>query len=244
MDKDRHRGWIGSPPVRAAIIGASGGIGGALAASLERIGTKVHGFARSASATHGRIDLRNEASIAAAAESLAADGPVDLVIIASGLLHCGAEITPEKSVRQIDGEALHAYFAINSIGPALVAKHFLPLLPRSSPARFAALSARVGSISDNRLGGWHGYRASKAALNMLVRCFAIELARTHKQAICVALHPGTVDTALSLPFQGNVPEGRLFSPRDSAGRLLATLSALGPKDSGGCFDWKGERIPA
>ncbi|NCQ64500.1 MAG: SDR family oxidoreductase, partial [Alphaproteobacteria bacterium] len=126
--------------------------------------------------------------------------------------------------------------------PALIAKHFLPLLPRDRRSVFAALSARVGSISDNGIGGWHSYRASKAALNMLVRNYAIELGRTHKHAVCVALHPGTVDTALSQPFQSNLPEGQLTAPAEAAGNLLRVIDGLTPEDSGHLFDWAGERV--
>ncbi|MEZ5744869.1 MAG: SDR family oxidoreductase [Sphingomonadaceae bacterium] len=135
-------------------------------------------------------------------------------------------------------------FAVNTIGPALIAKHFLPLLPRDRRAIFAALSARVGSISDNRLGGWHSYRASKAALNMLVRNFAIEVGRNNREAVVVALHPGTVDTSLSDPFQSGVPDDKLFTPAFSAAKLLDVLSSLEPQDSGGHFDWAGKPVPA
>lgn len=120
----------------------------------------------------------------------------------------------------------------------------LALMPRKERSVFAALSARVGSISDNRLGGWHAYRASKAALNMLVRNYAIEQARRAPGAICVGLHPGTVDTSLSRPFQSGVPEGRLFTPDEAAGYLLDVIDALGPDDSGRCFDWAGKQVPA
>jgi len=134
-------------------------------------------------------------------------------------------------------------YRINAIGPALVAKHFLPLLTRERKAMFAALSARVGSIEDNQLGGWHAYRASKAALNMLLKTLSIELARQNPTAICVGLHPGTVDTRLSGPFQRGVPEGKLFSPQKSARHLLNVLDTLSPEQSGQIFAWDGQRIP-
>ena len=134
-------------------------------------------------------------------------------------------------------------FAVNTIGPALIAKHALPLLRRTSRAVFAALSARVGSIADNRLGGWHSYRASKAALNMLVKNLALELARTHPQALAVTLHPGTVDTALSAPFQRGVVPEKLFTPALSAGALLQVLDGLTPAQSGGLFAWDGAQVP-
>ncbi len=168
-------------------------------------------------------------------------GALDLVIVATGVLQPDGR-PPEKSWRDLDPASLARIFALNASGPALVAKHFLPLLPREGRAVFAALSARVGSIGDNRLGGWYGYRASKAALNMLLRTLAIELARKRPDAVCVGLHPGTVDTALSRPFQRNVPTDKLFTPADSARSLLRVLDKLDPEDSGGCFAWDGQRI--
>lgn len=226
---------------RAAVIGASGGIGQAIAALLEREGTLVHRLSRSAPDGHLALDVISEGSVAAAAEILQADGPLDLVIVATGYLHQGGR-GPEKDWRQLDPEKLSRSFAINATGPALVAKHFLPLLSDDRHAAFAALSARVGSISDNRLGGWYSYRASKAALNMLIRTLAVELARKKPQALCVALHPGTVDTDLSEPFQRNVPEGKLFTAKYSATRLLDVLAALTPSQSGRCFAFDGSEI--
>jgi NAD(P)-dependent dehydrogenase (short-subunit alcohol dehydrogenase family) len=229
---------------RAAVIGASGGVGGALALALAEDGAEVFAFSRSGRAPDhaalrpGRIDLLDEASIAAAARTLAEAGPPDLVLVATGLLH-GEGVQPEKTWRQIEPNALARLFAVNATGPALVAKHMLPLLPRDRPAAFAALSARVGSIGDNRLGGWVGYRASKAALNMIVQTLSLELKRTHPQALCVALHPGTVETDLSAPFARNA---RVVSPATAAGHLLAVLAGLKPDDSGGCFAWDGQRI--
>lgn len=228
---------------RAAVIGASGGIGSALADALAAGGTEVIRLARSAAEVADRIDLLDEDSIAAAAERVGAGGPLDLVIVASGVLH-GEGLAPERSWRELSPEALARVFAVNATGPSLVAKHFLPLLPRVGPATFAALSARVGSIGDNQLGGWYGYRASKAALNMLLRTLALELARSRPEARCVGLHPGTVDTGLSKPFQRNVLPEKLFEPRYAAEQLLAVLARLRPEDSGGCFAWDGQRIAA
>lgn len=190
-----------------------------------------------------RFDLGDETSIADAAEKMR-DDPPDLVIVATGVLTLADGTGPERSFKAIDGAAMARVFAANTIGPALIAKHIFPLLPRDRRCVFAALSARVGSIGDNRLGGWHSYRASKAALNMLVRNFAIELARTHKQGVVAALHPGTVDTSLSEPFQGNVPDQQLTEPSQAAENLLSVIDGLTPEDSGGHFDWKGEAIPA
>ena len=165
------------------------------------------------------------------------------MIVATGLLH-GEGIAPEKSMRAIEGAALDRYFRVNATGPALVMRHFLPLLARDRRALFVALSARVGSIDDNRIGGWVGYRASKAALNQIIRTVSIELSRTHRDAIIVGLHPGTVDTPLSAPFQRGLADGQLTTPARSAARLIAVLDGLGTADSGGCFDWAGARIPA
>jgi NAD(P)-dependent dehydrogenase (short-subunit alcohol dehydrogenase family) len=164
------------------------------------------------------------------------------VIVATGLLHAG-ERGPEKAMRELDPAWLAETYAINAIGPALVAKHFLPIMPRTGRAVFAALSARVGSISDNKLGGWHGYRASKAALNMLMRGIAIEEKRRNDRTIVVTLHPGTVDTALSRPFQGNVQAGRLFTPDRAALQLLDTIEELKAPDSGKLFDFEGKEVP-
>ena len=225
---------------RAVVIGASGGIGAALAAALTAQGSEVYRVARSGAGSIP-LDLTDDDSIAAAAATIGADGPVDLVIVATGLLQ-SADVKPEKRWRDLDPGILAQYFAINAIGPALVAKHFLPLLAPDRRAVFAALSARVGSIADNRLGGWYGYRASKTALNMLVKTLSIELARSRPEAVCVSLHPGTVDTGLSRPFQRGVPPDRLFTPQVSAQHLLAVLDRLGPDDSGSCFAWDGLRI--
>lgn len=226
---------------RAVVVGASGGIGGALADCLQQSGTEVIALSRSATDARNKIDITDEGSIAAVAERIAQGGDVDLVFMASGYLH-GRLGRPEKSWRELSADHMAHNFAINATGPALVAKHFLPLLSRSERTAFAVLSARVGSISDNRLGGWYAYRASKAALNMLVKSLAIELARKRPEAVCVALHPGTVDTALSEPFQRNVAPEKLFLPEYSAKRLLSVLDELTPKDSGDCFAWDGERI--
>lgn len=225
---------------RAVVIGAKGGIGGALVAALATQGCEVVAFSRSAPGPQ-RIDIEDEASVADAARRVAEGGEPDLVIVATGALTIDGE-GPEKSWRALDPAHLARSFAINAIGPALVAKHFLPLLPRQGRSALAVLGARVGSIGDNRLGGWYAYRASKAALAMLVRTLAIELARGRPDAICVALHPGTVDTRLSEPFQGNVGKGALLTPSQSAESLLEVLAGLSAADSGGHFAWNHARI--
>jgi NAD(P)-dependent dehydrogenase (short-subunit alcohol dehydrogenase family) len=219
----------------AVVVGAGGSIGAALAAALAAGGR----FSRVVALSRPALDLTDEASIIRAAAALGAD-ELRLVIVASGFLH-GQGWMPEKSWRQLDAAHLAHAFAINSIGPALLLKHFLPLLPRRGKAVFATLSARVGSISDNRLGGWYGYRAAKAALNQLVHCAAIELARSHPEALCVTLHPGTVDSRLSRPFS---KAGLALQPPDQAAtRLLAAIDGLTAAQSGGFFDADGQPIP-
>ncbi|MEM8753730.1 MAG: SDR family NAD(P)-dependent oxidoreductase [Pseudomonadota bacterium] len=212
-------------------MGASGGIGAALADGLEAAGADVLRLSRA-----DGLDLTDEASVAAAAERA---GPRDLTICAAGLLH-GEGIEPEKTWRAFDPAAAAKSFAINATGPALAAKHFLPMTPKGRKAVFAALSARVGSIEDNRLGGWMSYRASKAALNQFIKTLSVELARKRPEALIVGLHPGTVDTGLSKPFQG---DRKLFTPAESASHLLKVIDGLTAKDSGGVFAWDGERIP-
>jgi NAD(P)-dependent dehydrogenase (short-subunit alcohol dehydrogenase family) len=239
------------PIRRAAVFGASGGIGAAICEALladARLERLYAGARRTVAFDDARVapftfDLTNEASIAAAAANMAVGGPIDLVFVATGVLHDGAGQGPEKSMRGLNAAAMADVFAVNTIGPALIAKYLLPLLPRKERGIFAALSARVGSISDNRLGGWHSYRASKAALNMLVRNFAIEMAGRSPETVVVALHPGTVDSALSEPFQRGVAPEKLFSPAQSASYLLDVLDELGPVDSGRLFAWDGARVP-
>jgi len=236
---------------RAAIFGASGGVGAALVTQLEKsgryefihIGARHLPSAQQPGTVPFSFDLKDEASIAQAARVIGASGPLDLVIVATGLLHRADQPMPEKSWRAIDGAAMAEMFAINTIGPALIAKHFLPLMRRDERCVFAVLSARVGSISDNRLGGWHSYRASKAALNMLVRNFAIELSVRNPQGVVVSIHPGTVETRLSKPFKKSVPQGKLFQPDQSAAHIMSVIDQLSAADSGGLFAWNGERIP-
>lgn len=235
-------------PDTAAVIGASGGIGSALCEELAARGASlVYAGSRTASGPQGAsirrftIDLTDEAAIITAAEMMRPNPP-RLVIVATGALTLPDGTGPERSYKAIQADAMAQAFAINTIGPALVAKHVLPLFDRTERCVFAVLSARVGSIGDNRIGGWHSYRASKAALNMLVKNLAIELGRTHRQAVAVSLHPGTVDTALSAPFQANLKANQLTGPEQAARNLLDVIERLGPDDSGHCFDWRGEPI--
>ena len=225
----------------AVVVGASGGIGAALVDALVEEGgfDTVHRFSRSARGDD-RLDFDDEASIAAAARRVAANPPA-LVLVATGLLHEGGHL-PEKAMRDLDAAWLARQFAVNAIGPALVAKHFLPVMPKTGRCVFAALSARVGSIGDNKLGGWYGYRAAKAALNQLIRTAAIEERRRNDRSIVVCLHPGTVDTPLSQPFQANVRPDQLFTPARAAVQLLDVIDGLKAPDSGKVFDWEGKEV--
>ncbi|WP_420564653.1 SDR family oxidoreductase [Thalassobaculum sp.] len=226
-------------PALAVVIGASGGIGAALFSALRESGrfSDVIGLSRRGDPP---LDLLDEASIRAAADHIADHGtPPRLILDATGFLH-DEDHRPEKSWRELDPDHLARAFALNATGPALLMKHLLPLLPREGKAVFATLSARVGSISDNRIGGWYAYRASKAALNQLVRCAAIELRRTHREAVCVALHPGTVDTPLSAPFAKAGLDVR--PPEVAAADLLTMIDGLTAARSGELVDQKGETV--
>lgn len=236
----------------AVIVGASGGIGHALCEALlaqPNLG-KLYALSRSGTVFNApkvqnmHCDFADEATIASAATEIAAAGQPHLIIVATGILQDDRQqLQPEKSLRDISLENFHKSYLPNLFGPALVAKHFLPLLPKDSPSLFAALSARVASIEDNEKGGWYAYRSGKTALNMILKNAAIEMARSHKHACIIGLHPGTVDTALSKPFQGFVKH-EIFSPKQAADYLLAVISQRTPADSGKVFDWKGEAIPA
>lgn len=230
------------------VLGAQSAIGNAWVQALAarpEVGT-VHAFSRSGRAFEhpkvqpGTADVTDEESLRAAAEAVGVQ--VDGVLVATGILHEGDSVQPERSVRHLEEQALVRVLQVNTVGPTLVLKHFAPLLPRDRRCVVAALSARIGSISDNRLGGWYAYRASKAALNMILRTASIELKRRYPLSLVVGLHPGTVDSPLSLPFQSSVPEGKLFTPEYSANALLQVLDRLTPEDSGGCYAWDGSRI--
>ncbi len=220
------------------VVGAGGGIGRACADHLAD-DTRYTGVLRLGRRSVPPLDLLSEPSIAAAASWAAERGDLRLVLVATGFLH-DASRRPERSWRELDADHMAHAFAVNAIGPALLMKHFCPRLPRRGRVVFAALSARVGSIGDNHRGGWHSYRASKAALNQLVRTTAIELRRHNPDSICVALHPGTVDTALSAPFEKAGLDVR--PPEVAAADLLAVIDRLEAAQSGGFFDQQGKTI--
>jgi NAD(P)-dependent dehydrogenase (short-subunit alcohol dehydrogenase family) len=222
----------------AIVIGASGGIGSALADLLDERGFDE--VVRVSRRGPVKLDLQDETSIADAARDCANRGTAEIIIDATGFLHDEGQ-RPEKSLRELDANKLARAFALNATGPALIMKHFLPLLPRDKRAVFATLSAKVGSIGDNRLGGWYGYRASKAALNQFVRTAAVEIARTHPDAVCVAIHPGTVATGLSGPFAKSGLE--VQSPAEAASAIIACLDGLSSADTGGFFDRSGKPLP-
>lgn len=218
---------------RALVIGASGGIGRALSEAFASQGWQVTGLSRSANG----LDVTREASIS---EHLGAlEGTFQRIVIATGALEIDRH-APEKALKHLSAAGMAAQFALNTIGPALVMKHAVRLLPREEASVLAALSARVGSIGDNRAGGWHSYRASKAALNQIMRGAAIELARSHRQAVCVALHPGTVATPFTEKYLGRHPA---VPPGEAAVNLLSVMDGLRPEQSGLFFDWAGKSVP-
>jgi len=227
-------------PENIVVIGSSGSIGRAIADEFASRFPSAHLHRVS---RHGdvKIDYEDEQSIESAAKVCAEMGPLDLVIVANGILHTD-DFMPERSLRELSAEKFHSVFQANAITPALIAKHFIPKLSRENRSVFAALSARVGSISDNRLGGWYAYRASKTALNMIIKNAAIEHSRRCKRSIIVGLHPGTVDSSLSKPFQKNVAENKLFTPQYSAQKLIDVLDELTPEQTGKCFAWDGQEV--
>lgn len=231
------------------VIGSSGAIGSALVdrLSIKYPHARVYAFSRRASEfsqpnVHWlEIDYDSEESIAGASQKVWQGGVLSLVIVATGLLH-GQDLMPEKSLRDLSFKQFERLFFANAALPAMIAKHFLPLMDKSERSVFAAISARVGSISDNRLGGWYAYRASKAALNMLLKNAAIEMAWRSEHHIVIGLHPGTVDSSLSRPFQKGLQQGQLFSPEYSASCLVNVLESVKAADSGKVFAWDGSEV--
>lgn len=247
-------------PPAALIQGASRGIGlGFVEHLLEQGARRVYATSRSPHDNARLQELREEhpvrlallamdvtdaASIERAAGHVReAEETLEFVFNVTGVLHDEhTGLKPEKSLRGLEAEHLMQSFATNTIGPMLVAKHFHKLLPRDRRAVWANMSARVGSIGDNRLGGWYGYRTSKAALNQFTRGLSIELGRRHPHLVCVALHPGTVATGLSAPFSGNTPAHKLFTVEQAVEQLMGVIAGLGPDDTGSFHDWAGEPI--
>jgi NAD(P)-dependent dehydrogenase (short-subunit alcohol dehydrogenase family) len=218
---------------RVLVIGASGGIGAALTAAFQTRGDEVTTLSR----TTDGFDVTDEASVTTALEGLG--DPFDAMIVATGALEIDGA-APEKSLHAITQKAMLDQFALNAVGPALVLRHAARLLPRDRRAVFAVLSARVGSIGDNRLGGWISYRSAKAAVNQIVHTAAIELSRSHPQSICVALHPGTVETPFTEKYLGRHPA---VPPGEAADNLLRVIDGLTSEESGGFFDWAGKAVP-
>lgn len=217
----------------ALIIGDSGGIGGAVAAHLRAEGVAVTGLSRS----RDGLDVTDETAVARIMNRL--NGPFDLVFVATGALEID-QAAPEKTLKSLTVKALEDQYRLNAIGPMMVLKQAVRLLPRDRPAVFAVLSARVGSIGDNRLGGWYSYRAAKAGVNQLIHGAAIELARTHRQLACVSLHPGTVETAFTAKYADRHPT---VSPQQAAARLVRVMHGLGAGDTGKFLDYDGQEIP-
>lgn len=225
---------LAKPGMKSAlIIGASGGIGSAICDRLAARHVVVTGLSRS---TEG-FDLTKPDNAVQMLKDI--PGPFDLVLVATGALEVGGQ-TPEKTIRSVSAPAMMDQFALNAVGPALVLGHASRLLPRNRQSVIAVLSARVGSIGDNHLGGWISYRAAKAAVNQIVRTSAIELQRTHPQAACVALHPGTVRTEFTRKYLGRHPA---VEPDEAANNLLTVIDGLTPDDTGGFFDWAGQPVP-
>lgn len=218
---------------RALVIGASGGIGSAICAALVARGADVVGVSRTADG----LDVTDEASVSRVLGGL--EGPFDLVFVATGALVVDGH-APEKAVAAVTAKGMLDQMAVNAVGPMLVVKHALGLIPKDRPAKVAVLSARVGSIGDNRIGGWHSYRAAKAALNQLMRGAAIEMRRTHKQATLLCLHPGTVETPFTASYAGR---HKTVPADEAAANLLAVIEGATPEVSGGFFDYAGKEIP-
>lgn len=230
------------------VFGANGAIGKAFVERLADLYPEAtinavvrNSFASKVKLVQHVIDYFCEDQLANLADKVTIHRPVDLVIVATGMLHA-KDYLPEKRLQDLTADKLQELFTVNTILPALIAKYFLPKLHFSKIAIFAVLSARVGSISDNKLGGWYAYRASKAALNMVIKTAAIEVARRNKYAIVVGLHPGTVASNLSAPFQANVAQDKLFSPEFAVSKLLNVIDDLTPNLSGSCLAWDGSII--
>lgn len=246
-DRQTRPGSPNDRPLNIVVVGAGGAIGSALVDYyLQHTLCTVFALSRKPvsqkQAHYLPLDVGCEDSIIRAAATLKSAPPFDCLLVATGVLHNG-EMRPEKALSQLQVDHFMESLRINTLGPALVMKHLLPLLDKHSASRCGLLSARVGSLADNRLGGWYSYRCAKAALNMLIRTTAVELGRSHKQSTIVGLHPGTVDSNLSQPFQRNVAPEKLFTPDFSAGCLADVLHSKTKADSGQIFAWDNSPIP-
>ena len=239
-----------SEPIDALIVGAQGGLGRAFVDALLGVEDvrRVHAWSRQRvlldhpKLHSSALDTCCEAALGSAAQEI---DRLSLVIVATGVLHNADGLSPEKSWRAIEPESMAESFRINAILPALIAKVALPLMPRRARSVFCALSARVGSISDNKLGGWYSYRASKAALNQIIKCLSIELQRTHPGLICIGLHPGTVDTGLSRPFQRTLATNHhMFAPAESADQLIRVIDGATVRETGSLMAYDGSIVPA
>ncbi|MBR51141.1 MAG: short-chain dehydrogenase [Gammaproteobacteria bacterium] len=236
---------------KVAIIGSSGAIGNAISKQLieDKDIELIYRFSRTKNEISSDfrikdifIDIEDEDSIKTAVKAIPESIKFDLVFVATGMLHDDDNIFPEKSIKDIEHKKLHKILSVNIIGPTLVGKYFIPYLAKDKKSVFAFLSARVGSISDNKLGGWYAYRSSKAALNQIIKNFSIEIKRTNPTAIFVGLQPGTVKSFLSKPFEKNVRSDKLFSPEYSAKNLINLIKNLTPNESGKLLAWDGEEI--
>jgi len=235
---------------KVAVIGSSGAIGNSICKKLinDELVEEVYKFSRvinnedSDKVKNIEIDIEDENSIKNCVNKLPSNIKFDLIFVATGLLHNDNDIFPEKSIKDISIDKLQKVFSVNTIGPTLVGKYFIPFLRKDARSVFAFLSARVGSISDNKLGGWYSYRASKTALNQIIKNFSIEVKRSNTNAIFVGLQPGTVKSYLSKPFEKNVKSDKLFTPDYSAEKLLDVISNLTNEDGGKVYAWDGEEI--
>lgn len=231
-----------------AIIGSSGAIGRAFldAYIADKEISNIYSISRTEVESnderiiHINIDVTDEVSVKAAASKIG-ENRLDKLIVATGILHTEL-FGPEKSIKDIKIENFVKIFSVNAFGPALIGKYFLPLMKKDKKSIAAFLSARVGSISENKLGGWYAYRASKSALNQIIKNFSIEAKRTNPTGIIIGLQPGTVKSKLSEPFQKNVKKGKLLLPKDSVKSLIRVIESVMQNDSGKIFDWKGEEI--
>ena len=231
---------------RVAIIGASGGIGSTLSRqirALDRDNTIVEIVRNKSKKNQFEMNMLDEHSVAKCAEEIKDKyGSFDVILNTTGLLHTKNH-SPERTFREIDLDYLQEVFQVNTYIPFLISKYFVPILTKESASIIAFMSARLGSISDNKLGGWYSYRSSKTALNMLIKTLSIELSYSNKNAICIGLHPGTVDTQLSKPFTQKIKNKKVFTKEEAGGYLIKTLNNINHNDTGNIIDWHGKTIP-